>query len=157
MLFRRRIQGLLTDSIIDLVPVYLGEVDKEYGFGEVKEWKITLHGRLREIGRISLRMGEGPGIYYFGHIGYHIDPPWRGHRYARRACELLRTELNRSGKSSVVITTDVDNITSQKTCLGIGAVLERIVDVPVVYQKRWSLSARKCRYVWKLGKEYGQI
>ena len=77
MLFRRRIQGLLTDSIIDLVPVYLGEVDKEYGFGEVKEWKITLHGRLREIGRISLRMGEGPGIYYFGHIGYHIDPPLR--------------------------------------------------------------------------------
>lgn len=61
-------------------------------------------------------MGESPCVYYFGHIGYHVDPPWRGHHYAARACALLAPLIAVAGKSSVVITADPDNFASRRTC-----------------------------------------
>ena len=87
MTFGRR--GVLTDGVIDLRPFQGYPPLKSMRFGEMHDYRITLHGRHREIGQISVRLGEGTGIYYFGHIGYHIDPPWRGHHYAARACRLV--------------------------------------------------------------------
>ena len=84
MTFGRR--GVLTDGVIDLRPFQGYPPLKSMRFGEMHDYRITLHGKHREIGQISVRLGEGTGIYYFGHIGYHIDPPWRGHHYAARAC-----------------------------------------------------------------------
>ncbi len=147
-LFRR--QDILTDSVIDLRPIYLPEPDSSVRFGEVFDFRITLHGKWREIGQISLRMGESAGIYYFGHIGYHIDPPYRGHHYAACACTLLSGMIRSAGKESVVITTDVDNAASRKTCLRLGCQQERIVDVPKALQEKWGLSERKVRYIWSL-------
>ena len=148
MLIRRLMKNYVTDGVIDLVPVYSGSHSEDLHFGSVLDWKITLHNRAGEIGRISLRTGEGVGIYYFGHIGYHIDPPFRGHRYAAHSCLLLKRQFRLLGLRSLVITVDPDNLASRRTCELVGAVLERIVDVPEEYQKKWMLSRRKCRYVW---------
>ncbi len=149
MLFRR-FRPEFTDGVIDLVPIRLFPPEKEMGFGEVYDYIIAPHGQRREAGRISLRLGESPCVYYFGHIGYHVDPPWRGHHYAARACALLEPLIAASGKSSIVITTDPDNMPSRHTCERIGCMLESIVPVPPLMQSRWELSPVKCRYVWKI-------
>ncbi len=148
LLFRSK--ATLTDGVIDLIPVSDWKAEPEMGFGEETTWVITRHGRRREIGRINLRLGESPCVYCYGHIGYHIDPPWRGHHYARRACRLIAPTIRRAGKSSVVITCDPDNIPSRKTCEGLGCALEREIEVPEWIRSRWSIHRWKCRYIWKL-------
>ena len=140
----------MTDGVIDLIPIELGEPDAELRFGRVRDWCITLHGKHREIGRISLRDGESVALYYYGHIGYHIEPRYQGHHYAEKACRLLNGVIRQSGKHSVVITNDPDNRASRRTCERLGCVLECTVDVPPPYQERFDLSARKCRYIWIL-------
>lgn len=149
MLFRR-FRPEFTDGVIDLVPIRLFPPEEEMGFGEVYDYIIAPHGQRRQAGRISLRLGESPCVYYFGHIGYHVDPPWRGHHYAARACVLLEPLIAASDKSSIVITTDPDNMPSRHTCERIGCILESIVPVPPLMQSRWELSPVKCRYVWKI-------
>ena len=91
-MFFHRNRAEYTDGVIDLVPVHFTPPDPAMGFGREQIWRITLHNSRGEIGQISYRNGESRCIYYFGHIGYHIDEPYRGHHYARRACLLLRKE-----------------------------------------------------------------
>lgn len=149
MMFRK-IRAEFSDGVIDLVPLRLFPPEKEMGFGRNYDFMIVRHGERREAGRISLRLGESPCVYYFGHIGYHVDPPYRGRHFARRACELLRPLIALHGKESVVITCDPDNWPSRKTCIGLGCQLERIVDVPVKISSRWEISPVKCRYIWRI-------
>lgn len=138
------------DHEIELYPVYGGWTDPDMGFGTVRDFIISPKGRRIEAGRISVRLGESPCIYYFGHIGYHIDFKWRGHGWAERACRLVAPEFLRAGKRSVVITCDPDNQPSRKTCEHLGARLERTVDVPGEIRDRWEISPVKCRYIWEL-------
>lgn len=153
-MFFRRFHAQYTDGVIDLVPVRLYPPDIEMGFGECYDYIIAPHGASREAGRISLRLGESPCVYYFGHIGYHVDPPFRGNHYAQRACELLRPLMLSRGKTSVVITTDPDNIPSRRVCEALGSELERIVDVPRSISRRWEISPVKCRYIWRLNDDH---
>ena len=140
----------LSDGEIDLIPVDEFPADDEMGFGEEYNWVIAPHGRHREMGRISLRLGESACVYAFGHIGYHVDPPYRGHRFAEKACRLIVPVILRSGKDSVVITCDPDNLPSRKTCEALGCELERIIEVPAWIRAQWSISRVKCRYIWDL-------
>ena len=149
-MFFRRFHPELSDGVIDLVPIRLYPPDSDMGFGECYDYIIAPHGQSREAGRISLRLGESPCVYYFGHIGYHVDPPYRGHHYAQRACALLAPLMRSRGKTSVVITTDPDNIPSRRTCEGLGCEMERIVNVPREIRSRWEISPVKCRYIWRL-------
>ena len=71
MLFRR-VRAEFSDGVIDLLPLRLYPPEKEMGFGRVYDYMIVPHGTHREVGRISLRMGESPCVYYFGHIGYYL-------------------------------------------------------------------------------------
>ena len=147
MLFHRN-RAEYTDGVIDLVPLHISRPDTELGFGHEQVWRITLHDSRPEIGQISYRDGESRCVYYFGHIGYHIDPPYRGHAYAYRACRLIEKEIEKGGKTTAVITCDPDNIPSRKTCEKLGCIPERITDVPEDIQEKYGISARKCRYIW---------
>ena len=149
MIFHRY-RAEYSDQVIDLIPVHFTPPDPEMGFGREQIWRITLHDSRGEIGQISYRDGESRCIYYFGHIGYHIDPPWRGHHYASRACQLIREEILRSGKSSAVITCDPDNEPSRKTCEALGCRWESEVPVDPELQRKFSISAIKERYIWIL-------
>ena len=77
MLFRHN-RPEYSDGVIDLIPIHIGAPNRELGFGHEQVWKITLHDERQEIGQISYRDGESRCVYYYGHIGYHIDPPFRG-------------------------------------------------------------------------------
>ena len=141
-----------SDGQIDLYPIRIGLPDQDLQFGRELLWRITEHGKKQEIGQISFRNGESIYIYYFGHIGYHIDPPWRGHGYACAACKLISSLFAYEAKSSLVITCDPDNIPSRKTCEKLGCTLERIVDVPLFVRQRYEISAVKCRYIYRIGR-----
>lgn len=149
---------VFSDGKIDLYPLRDPGNDPALGFRRVLEWKICVSGSRQEIGRVTYRTGEGRGIYYFGHIGYHVDPPWRGNHYALRACLLIRDVIQRSGKSSVIITCDPDNDASRKTCEALGCLKECVTDVDRELQEKYDISARKIRYIWKLqGREEAHV
>jgi len=139
-----------TDGVIDLVPIHIGAPNKELGFGHEQVWRITIHNDKNEIGQISYRDGESRCIYYYGHIGYHIDPPYRGSHYSYRACKLIEKEILLSGKSSVVITCDPDNIPSRKICIRLGCLFERVAKVPDDIYRKFEINSTKCRYIWQV-------
>lgn len=98
-------------------------------------------------GGVSLRVGQTADlVLYFGHIGYNVYPPARGHHYAARACRLLFGLARHHGLGALWVTTDPSNLASRRTCEYLGGVLVDIVDVPcnhILYQRG---QKRKCRY-----------
>lgn len=101
-------------------------------------------------GEIALRIGDSAELFYLGHIGYHIDPPFRGHSFAAKACMLCKPMLSAFGMQSVVITTDPDNLPSIRTCEKLGCELESTVKVPSQVMYRLEISAVKDRFIWLL-------
>lgn len=98
-------------------------------------------------GKLGVRIGESDSLFYLGHIGYHVDPAFRGHGYALRACKLCLPLFRRFHMNSLVITTDEDNLPSIRTCENLGCRLETVVDVPRWCQKEFKISQRKRRYI----------
>lgn len=103
------------------------------------------------VGEIALRIGEGESLFYLGHIGYHVDPPFRGRHGAERACRMCVPILREMGMRSFVITTDEDNLPSIRTCERLGCQWESTVDVPAWCQDEFQISQRKRRYIYEAG------
>ena len=139
-----------SNGVIDLRLSGEDVASEECGIQDGYVFYIYKHHGLHKMGYVSLRLGESPSLYYLGHIGYRIDPPYRGHGYAQQACELLRPLMSEHGLRSVVITTDTDNIASRRTCEHLGCALESIADVPNEYRVLCSGSDRKCRYIYTI-------
>ena len=137
-----------TNGAIDLRLSGEDVFNEECGIQDGYVFYIYKHHGLHKMGYVSLRLGESPSLYYLGHIGYRIDPPYRGNGYARQACELLQPLMREHGLRSVVITTDTDNVASRKTCEHLGCVLESIADVPNESRVRCSGSEKKCRHIY---------
>lgn len=77
-------------------------------------------------GSIGLRWQPGTEElpwYVLGHIGYAVIPSMRGHGYATRALAEILPYALAEGLRWVELTTDVDNIASQRTILKNGGVL----------------------------------
>jgi predicted acetyltransferase len=77
-------------------------------------------------GSIGFRWQPGTSAlpsYVLGHIGYAIVPWKRGRGYASRALGLLLPEAWREGLAHVDLTTDPDNLASQKVILNNGGRL----------------------------------
>ena len=148
-MFLRWCRPDLSDGVVDLLELNLMPADPRLKFGEEHMFVIMPHGKRREAGRIDIRLGESEFVYYYGHIGYHVDPPFRGNHFAERACRLLLPFARMGGKRSLVITADPDNIPSRRTCERLGCELENIVPVPAAMQREWQLSPAKCRYIWR--------
>jgi predicted acetyltransferase len=103
-----------------------------------------------EVGRISLRVGNtGHVKIIVGHIGYEILEAHRGHGYALQACHALAPFARRI-YSSVIITSDPENLASVRTIERLGAVFLGEVPVPPEDPQYARGSRRKRRYEWKL-------
>ena len=59
-----------------------------------------------KVGQCDLRIGHNDRLYIGGNIGYGIDEPYRGNRYAAKACELLLRQARKHGMEYVIITCD---------------------------------------------------
>lgn len=135
---------------IELVPrAYYGR-DTRIGFSQCLVFDVVERARGAIAGELAIRVGDSEPQFYFGHIGYHIDPPYRGRHYALDACRLALPVLRALGMRTVIITTDPDNAPSIATCERLGCVYECTVDVPESYQRRLELSPVKRRYVLEL-------
>ncbi len=137
-----------TNGVIDLRLSGEDVSSEDCGIRDGYLFYIYKHHGLHKMGYVSLRLGESPSLYYLGHIGYRVDSEYRGHGYARQACELLKPLMREHGLRSVVITTDPDNAASRRTCEHLGCILESIAEVPNEYRVLCSGSEQKCRYIY---------
>lgn len=121
--------------------------------GYVPAYECAIRRRADDVrvGLISLRIGRTPWIETFaGHVGYHVDPEHRGHRYAAKACRAIRPIARHHGLSTLWITTTPDNAASRRTCELLGADLVEIVDIPPGNDMYARGERQKCRYRWHL-------
>lgn len=82
------------------------------------------------VGECSLRVGHNRLTYFGGNIGYGIDEPFRGHRYASKACRLLFELAIMHNMDYVLITCSVDNPASSRSIQLAGGMLLATEDVP---------------------------
>jgi predicted acetyltransferase len=98
-------------------------------------------------GSISLRIGQGVNLErYLGHIGYHVLPPARGHRFAERACRLLLPLARAHGQRQVWITCNPENLASRRSIERLGAAYVDTVPVPRDNALYSQGDRQKCRY-----------
>ena len=147
-LFTRK--ATFSDDVLDLVLTNEDVRDASCGIDDGYTFSIFRAKTRDYVGYVSLRLGESPGLYYLGHIGYRIEEKHRGRGYAARACYLMLPLLQRLRLGSVVITNNVENIASRKTCENLGCELERIADVPREYRTLCAGATQKCRYIWRM-------
>lgn len=83
-----------------------------------------------KIGACDLRIGHNDKTYIGGNIGYGIDEPYRGHRYAAKACELLFRQAKKHGMDHVIITCVPTNAASARTCQLAGGRYLETADIP---------------------------
>ena len=83
-----------------------------------------------KIGKCDLRIGHNDKTYIGGNIGYEIDEPYRGHRYAAKACNLLFKQAQKHGLGYLIITCDPSNVASYKTCEYAGGKFIETADIP---------------------------
>jgi tagatose 1,6-diphosphate aldolase len=108
-------------------------------------FEMRVGGHL--AGSISLRLGHSEYIEkYAGHIGYGVEPIFRGHRFAARACQLVFPVARRHGFRSLWITCNPENVASRRTCEIVGGALVDIVDVPPMIDLYREGDRQKCRY-----------
>lgn len=141
---------LAQNDEIGLLPFASYGVDEQNGFSECYVFIVASLFRQEKAGELAIRLGDSRQLFYLGHVGYHIDEPYRGHGYAAQACELAVPLIRSLGLRSLVITTDIMNIPSIRTCEKLGCSYECTVEVPREERILLQLSAVKKRFIWEL-------
>ena len=97
--------------------------DADPSKGHVPSYKFDIALLSGEaIGKCTLRVGHNDNTYFGGNIGYSIDEPYRGHRFAAKATKLLLALASMHGMDYLIITCDVSNVASSRTCLLAGGM-----------------------------------
>jgi tagatose 1,6-diphosphate aldolase len=119
--------------------------------GWVPTYRFSIVVDSEQVGRIDLRLGATDFMVRFaGQVGYGIDPPYRGHRYAARALHLLKSVARIHGFDVLWISCNPENLASRRTCELAGAELVEIVDLPSDCDMYADGDRRKCRYCLSL-------
>ena len=111
---------------------------------------IYLRASFRPIGQIDIRIGHNKGLYYGGNIGYWIDPEYRGHHYAQKACRLILEVAKKHQMEYLYITCNPDNIASKKTCEALGLEFIEIAPLPCDNDMYLDGEREKCIYLWRI-------
>ena len=85
------------------------------------------------VGKISIRIGDNYHSYYNGHVGYEVDPEYRGHRYSLEALKLVLPVAKHHGMERIYLTCDQSNDASRRIIELSGARLLEIAKVPREY------------------------
>jgi predicted acetyltransferase len=137
--------GDLSDGDLRLVLKEYVPADPVKGWVPAYRFFIFVGGE--QVGRIDLRLGATDFMVRFaGQVGYAIDPPHRGHKYAARAVVLLKSVARIHGFDVLWISCNPENSASRRTCELAGAELVEIVDLPADCEMYADGDRRKCRY-----------
>ena len=137
----------LTFRDVRLLFIQLIPGDPARSFVPAYQFRILLADDTN-IGHLNFRVGDTDHVRLCaGHIGYGIQEPFRGHGYARQACQAVAPFV-RQFYETVTITCDPDNLASRRTIEKLGASF--LDEVPVSpddphYQRG---SRFKRRYSW---------
>ncbi len=144
--------GVFTDGEIEVAVKEKIPADDKYGYVPGYEFTIRLPENHTSVGRVNLRIGNTERIIkYVGHIGYGIEEKYRGHRYAAKACRLIKQVALDHGYKTLWITCNPDNQPSRRTCEVLGCEFVEIVDLPE-YLDMYKRGGRQvCRYRWDIG------
>ena len=113
----------------------------------VPTYRFEIQADGVRVGSATLRVGLNEYLErYAGQIGYGIDYPFRGRRYAARACRLLFQLAGCHGMNSLWITCNPENVASRRTCEIVGGELVDIVEVPPEVDLYREGDRQKCRY-----------
>ena len=96
-------------------------------------------------GSIGFRWQPGTAAlpsHCLGHIGYAVVPWKQGRGYATLALRLLLTEARATGMAFVEITTNADNVASQRVILANGGALVESFNKPAQFGSRPALRYR---------------
>ncbi len=110
-------------------------VNKDLPQGWEPYYIFIIQVNNEEVGKIVLREGTIEQRYYDGHIGYSVEPQYRGHNYAYQAVIKLKKIAKRLGFEQLVITCSPDNIASKKTIKKLNAKYLETKTIPPEYQK----------------------
>lgn len=124
--------------------------NNEKGYVPAYYFKIIRCTDDIELGECDLRIGHNDNTEYGGNIGYEIYKPYRGHRYASKACKLLFLLARKHNMGKVIITCSPENIASRKTCEHCGGELIDIIDVPTWHEMYKTGRKHTCQYVVSL-------
>jgi predicted acetyltransferase len=117
------------------------------GPARAPSYRFELRVRGERVGTATLRLAGGEYFErYAGQIGYGVDLPYRGRRYAARACRLLFELARLHGMTTLWITCNPENVASRRTCELVGGELVDIVDVPPEIDLYRDGDRQKCRY-----------
>ena len=139
--------GELIDGDLQLVLKEKTIADESKGFVPAYGFDMVLTGTATRVGYINFRIGMTEHLVrYAGHIGYGVEPEYRGHRYAAKACKLLLPLAQRHDLKTLWITVTPENAASRRTCEILGAKFVEIVDLPKDTDMYAKGERRKCRY-----------
>lgn len=147
----RRDEPLFADAQLLLIPREYYGYSKRIRCEHTFVFDVAAQEPRQTAGEIAVRIGDSVELFYLGHIGYHIDAPFRGHEYAARACMLAAPVFRAFDMGAAVITTDPDNLPSVKTCRKIGCEWESTVPVPPYVKDKLEISDIKHRFIWTPG------
>lgn len=119
----------LSDNELLLRLLGVSSANEKTGYVPAYQFAVCLPGG-DQIGVCDLRIGYVRGTYFGGNIGYAIDAPYRGHRYAEKACRLLFKLAAQHGMPYVIISCEENNAPSYRTCERLGGKLLEIVELP---------------------------
>jgi predicted acetyltransferase len=122
--------GPLIDHELTLVLVDKLPADPVKKYMPCYEFEMRHSEKGTGMGFIRLRIGTDEELKYPGHIGYEVNEPFRGHRFAGRSTVLLKSFAKEHGLGAVWLTVDPSNLPSQKTCLKIGAEYVETATIP---------------------------
>ena len=143
--------GELRDGDLELVCVKCGEADEEKGLVPWYEFSMRRVCDGENVGIITLRLGQTPHlVLYGGQIGYKVERPFRGNRFASRSIRLLLPLAKAHGLNPLWITCNPDNLASRRTCELSGGVLEEIADLPADTDLYERGERQVCRYKFDL-------
>lgn len=126
---KKEIPKQITDNVITLKLVSKREHANDPTWLPSLVYDIIVNENKKVVGRCDLRFGMSDYMYYMGNIGYVIYYPYRGHRYATQATQLL-FEIARPYMDEVIITCNPDNYASIKTAEYAGCEFVESVLVP---------------------------
>lgn len=140
-----------SDGEIEVVVNGKVPADDERGYVPEYECTIRLTDKHTPVGRVNLRIGNTDRIVkYIGHIGYGVGEKYRGHRYAAKACRLVKRVALDHGINTLWITCNPENKPSRRTCEVIGCELIEIIDLPEDLDMYRRGERQVCRYRWDI-------
>lgn len=122
--------GQMRDGDLTLVLVGTHAGDRNRKLVPWYEFEMRRTGTQQRVGTIRLRVGSARTLRCPSHVGYGVDPEFRGNRYAARSVRLLMPFAAANGIRVLWITCRPENVASRRTCELAGLKYVETIRVP---------------------------